>query len=61
MKRKKKKSGRLFSFVLATVVLATALFSNLADAKESNISDNLNADKQERIQLAQKLGVEKMD
>ena len=59
MKRKKKKASRIFSFILAMMFLTTAFFSNLVDAKERNISDNSSVDKQERIQLAQKLGLEK--
>ena len=59
MKRKKKKASRIFSFILAMMFLTTAFFSNLVDAKERNLSDNLSVDKQERIQLAQKLGLEK--
>ncbi len=39
--------------------LTTAFFSNLVDAKERNLSDNSSVDKQERIQLAQTLGLEK--
>ena len=39
--------------------LTTAFFSNLVDAKERDLSDNSSVDKQERIQLAQKLGLEK--
>lgn len=59
MKRKKKKASRIFSFILAMMFLTTAFFSNLVDAKERNLSDNSSVDKQERIQLAQKLGLEK--
>jgi len=59
MKRKKKKASRIFSFILAMMFLTTAFFSNLVDAKECNLSDNSSVDKQERIQLAQKLGLEK--
>lgn len=59
MKRKKKKASRIFSFILAMVFLTTAFFSNLVDAKERNLSDNSSVDKQERIQLAQTLGLEK--
>lgn len=59
MKRKKKKASRIFSFILAMMFLTTAFFSNLVDAKERNLSDNSSADKQERIQLAQTLGLEK--
>lgn len=59
MKRKKKKASRIFSFILAMMFLTTAFFSNLVDAKERNLSDNTSVDKQERIQLAQKLGLEK--
>ena len=59
MKRKKKKASRIFSFILAMMFLTTAFFSNLVDAKEHNLSDNTSVDKQERIQLAQKLGLEK--
>lgn len=59
MKRKKKKASRIFSFILAMMFLTTAFFSNLVDAKERNLSDNSSVDKQERIQLAQTLGLEK--
>lgn len=59
MKRKKKKASRIFSFILAMMFLTTAFFSNLVDARERNLSDNSSVDKQERIQLAQKLGLEK--
>lgn len=59
MKRKKKKASRIFSFILAMMFLTTAFFSNLVDAKERNLSDNSSIDKQERIQLAQTLGLEK--
>lgn len=59
MKRKKKKASRIFSFILAMMFLTTAFFSNLVDAKERNLSDNSSVDKQERIQLAQKLDLEK--
>lgn len=59
MKRKKKKASRIFSFILAMMFLTTAFFPNLVDAKERNLSDNSSVDKQERIQLAQKLGLEK--
>lgn len=59
MKRKKKKASRIFSFILAMMFLTTAFFSNLVDAKERDLSDNSSVDKQERIQLAQKLGLEK--
>ena len=60
MKRKKKKASRIFSFILAMMFLTTAFFSNLVDAKERNLSDNSSVDKQERIQLAQTLGLEKL-
>lgn len=59
MKRKKKKASRIFSFILAMMFLTTAFFSNLVDAKERNLSDNSSVDKQERIQVAQTLGLEK--
>ena len=59
MKRKKKKASRIFSFILAMMFLTTAFFSNLVDANERNLSDNSSVDKQERIQLAQTLGLEK--
>lgn len=59
MKRKKKKASRIFLFILAMMFLTTAFFSNLVDAKERNLSDNSSVDKQERIQLAQTLGLEK--
>ena len=59
MKKKKKKASRIFSFILAMMFLTTAFFSNLVDAKERNLSDNSSVDKQERIQLAQTLGLEK--
>lgn len=59
MKTKKKKASRIFSFILAMMFLTTAFFSNLVDAKERNLSDNSSVDKQERIQLAQTLGLEK--
>lgn len=59
MKQKMKKRGRLLSFILASILLATSLFSNLAYAKENEDSKNSNSDKQTRIQLAKELKLEK--
>jgi len=58
MKQKMKKSGWLLSFILAAMVFTTLLFSNLAYAEESDLSDKTNFDKEERIELAQKLNLE---
>lgn len=59
MKQKMKKSGRIISFVLASILLITSFVSSVAYAKDDEIPTKQASTRQERIQLAKELKVEK--
>lgn len=59
MKQKMKKSGRIISFVLASILLITSFVSSVAYAKDDKIPTKQASTRQERIQLAKELKVEK--